>query len=266
MQRVIGCLISWDGRFAPARLEMLRRAGIEYVQLLLDDRMAAGDDAQSILERLDDALTRAGLRLSSGHLGGVSPLDAEAYAQLERKLDLAHRLGIEVVVAPAGFADSDEEYRRILDRLRRLGDRAASYGITLALDTQPGLMQNWRSMSATIEQLEHPRLRVNFDPGNLVFHNSNADAETSLARITPLIAHVHLHDATAFSMRAYGALGRGGAVDFFRIRELLDVCGFTGPYGLVLDQDPDRPEPTDQEYARQLEESMENLRWCGYLD
>jgi L-ribulose-5-phosphate 3-epimerase len=266
MQRVIAGVMNWEGSNGRiGRLRLLREVGIEYVELLLSDELTDHNADVGALKPLREALEQAGTRLSSCHLGVGNPLDADVVAQLENKLSLAHQLGACVVVAGAGFAGSDEEHDRIIEHLHRLGDRAADKGITIALDTQPGLMQDWRSMRATIEQLDHPHVRINFDPGNLLFYNPKADDETSLARIAPLVAHVHLHDSAGFSERAYGSLGRG-AVNLFRIREILDVCGFTGPYGLVLDQHPDHPEPSDVEYLRQLHESMENLRWCGYLD
>ena len=91
----------------------------------------------------------------------------------------------------------------------------------LALDTQPGLTQNWRAMAHTIQSLSHDRVKLNFDPGNLVFLNEQVQVDTSLARVCQHVAHVYLRDCCSFGTRCYGALGTGGAVDFSCVREIL---------------------------------------------
>lgn len=283
MKRTIACVAAWDGaNLLPYDFEVLRRAGFGGVELVLGDvsphdKPALEKQSQQASDpnRRDPALGfvsflaplhQHGLAITSCNISSGNPLDRQTLEVMKQKLEIAHHWGVHVVVAEAGDANTHDERTTLLANLRELADEAARRGMVVALDTQPGLMQHWRSMLATLSELDRSNLRINFDPANIVLYNENAQVDTSLARVCHLVAHVHLRNCLGFQRRSYGELGRGTAVDFFRIRELLDVCGFSGPYGILLEQRPQEPNPSPENCLEQLQQSRKLLDWCGYFD
>ena len=60
--------------------------------------------------------------------------------------------------------------------------------------------------------------------------------------------------------------GDGGAVDFRRVREVLDGEGFTGPYTIEIEGIQGEPEPGLEGRVDRVARSVEHLRKCGYFD
>jgi hypothetical protein len=61
-------------------------------------------------------------------------------------------------------------------RLRGVGDMAQKYGVTVILETHPPLFPNGDVGIATMQKVNHPAIRINYDTANMYFYNENIDA------------------------------------------------------------------------------------------
>ncbi len=79
--------------------------------------------------------------------------------------------------------------------------------------------------------------------------------------------NVHLKDNRGgFEDWYFPAVGDGGAVDFRRVREILDGAGFAGPYTIEIEGKGGEPEPGLEARQDRIARSVRHLRATGYLD
>jgi L-ribulose-5-phosphate 3-epimerase len=148
-----------------------------------------------------------------------------------------------------------------------VGDTAAACGVTVALETHKGPTQNAAAMLATIAEVDHPSIRLNFDTGNIAYYNAGIDPVAELERVKHLVRNVHLKDNRGrLDDWYFPALGDGGAVDFRRVREVLDTVGFTGPYTIEIEGILGEPEPGLDRRVERVARSVRHLRACGYFE
>ncbi len=276
MPRLISCFTNSYGRFgAPAAITYVRSAGIRHVELaiktdgvpslfgetpLLTDRSGAQeiDQVRRLLDKHD-------VSLSSCNITSGNPLDESVVSIAERKLAIAAELGVTLVVAGAGEAESDEQAATLFDHLTRIGDFAGERGITYCCETHPGLCRNAAGMLRAMELLDHPHLRLNFDTGNILYYNDGADVRSELEQVLPYVSHVHLKDHHGRAGEWYfPALGAGGAVDFAGIGESLHAIGYDGPCSLEIEGILGEPELTLEQTHRRIVDSTVHLRICGF--
>jgi inosose dehydratase len=159
------------------------------------------------------------------------------------------------------------ERQTVVSNLRRLGDTAAEVGITLALETHKGPTENAAAMLSLMSEVDHPHVRLNFDTGNIAYYNHGLDPCDELEKVKHLVRNVHLKDNRGgFEDWYFPALGEGGAVDFVRVREILDSVGFEGPYTIELEGIEGEPEPALEERQERIARSVRHLKRCGYVD
>jgi sugar phosphate isomerase/epimerase len=199
-------------------------------------------------------------------------------------LDRAAECGARHLVIDAG-RPSDEHRSEHLAAIRGLGQAAAERGITVCLDTLPGLCENSRAMAKTIKEIDHAAVRLCFDLGGYLWLNPEANAEIALQRLLGSIAVVRLRDFGVWSPSpVFPPLGNGGAVDFVLVLQVLRTSGFAGPCvisfaaknraatvrergsGDDTKADCSRARLGNEEFAAQLRASVKHLRDCGWFD
>ena len=62
----------------------------------------------------------------------------------------------------------------------------------------------------------------------------------------------------------FPAVGDGGAVDFARVREILDGVGFAGPYTIEIEGIGGEAEPGLEERQERIARSVKHLEACGF--
>jgi inosose dehydratase len=278
MPPIVSCLTNSYGRFgARGAIENLRAAGLEYLELPIraagsqsifgDEPLvtteSSGADVRAVLSLLADH----GVQLASCNITSGNPLQRDVVDVTKRKLDIAAELGVQLVVGGAGEAADTEELAQLYKNLREIGDYAATHGITYCFETHPGICVNHRYMLLTMEELQHPNLRINFDTGNILYYNNNICVEVALAKVCPYVKHLHLKDSMGNPGEWYfPALGYGGAVDFLQVLHIMRGCGFRGPYSLELEGIRGEPELTLANYQQRIIDSVDTLKSCGYFD
>jgi len=159
----------------------------------------------------------------------------------------------------------DTEPAHVWERLRGMGDVAASLGVTIVIETHPPLATNGDLSRETIEAINHPNVRINFDTANIFFYNENRTAVAELAKCINYVASVHLKDTPGrYQEWNFPALGTG-VVNFPEIFRMLDHRGFDGPYTLELEgtKGVDRNEA---EHLAYIADSVSYLRQIGVFD
>ena len=279
MHRIVSC---YSNCFGPAgvwaAVESIHSASLNYLELAMRGHALGGliiPEEVVVTERADDAtatrfldhLRQHQVHVSGCNVGGADMRTTDGIDLVIRRIAFAKRwFGVSVVVSGAGQPENQAERQAVISGLRRLGDFAAGQGVTVALETHKGPTQNADSMLEIIQDVNHDQIRLNFDTGNLAYYNAGVDVVAELKKVAPLVRNVHLKDNRGqFEDWYFPAVGEGGAVDFFGVRETLDAVGFQGPYTIEIEGIGGEPEPGPEERLRRISASVNHLKACGYF-
>jgi L-ribulose-5-phosphate 3-epimerase len=280
MKRILSC---YSNCFGPsgvrAAVEGLAGLGLGHVELALRGHNFGGlviPESAVITERTDPStvteflgLLRArSVNVSGCNVGGGDLRTSEGFEITASRMQFASRsFGARLAVSGAGQPTNDEERAVVVGHLRKLGDLAEGLEMDLALETHNGPTQNADAMLALMADVDHPRVRLNFDTGNIAYYNAGADPVEELDRVKHLVRSVHLKDNRGgFEDWYFPAISDGGAVDFARIREILDGVGFLGPYTIEIEGLGGEPEPGLEARKDRIARSIQHLHLCGYFD
>jgi sugar phosphate isomerase/epimerase len=148
--------------------------------------------------------------------------------------------------------------------LRSAGEAADRHGVTIVLETHPDLGTNGAVAAATMRAVDHPRIRVNWDPANVYYYNENCDGRREFDQALPYVGAVHLKDTGGgFHAWDFPALG-AGVVDFAYILGRLAERGFAGPCTIEIEGVKGEDLTPDQCVAR-VRQSVDYIRGLGYL-
>ena len=278
MPPIVACHTNCYGHLgALAAIENVRSSGLAHVELPIrtagfvsrrgDQALVTTDSTLDELRTVERLLEHHQVALASCNCMSGTPLNEANLASMLRKLDLASHFGVSLVVADAGAAGDSAERESIYGNLSKIGDRAATLGITVCFETHRGLCVNHREMLRLMADLQHPCLRLNFDTGNILYYNEQVNGEVSLAKVCHLVKHVHLKDSSGlFNDWNFPALGTAGGVDFLRVFQLMRDCGFQGPYSIEIEGVGEEPDLSLAEYHQRVVDSVKYLRTLGYFD
>ena len=280
MKRIVSCFTnSYGPAGVRAAVERIRDAGIDHLELALRGHNFGGlviPESAVITEKATDEEAQAfcdhlaahGVQVSGCNVGGADIRTRDGVELTERRIRFAARwFGVPVCVSGAGQPADAAERRTIVEHLRRLGDTAGGVGVTLALETHKGPTQNASAMLSLMEEVDHPRVRLNFDTGNIAYYNRGVDPCDELERVKHLVRNVHLKDNRGgFEDWYFPAVGDGGSVDFVRVRQILDGVGFGGPYTIEIEGIGGEPEPGLEGRQERIRRSVEHLQRCRYSE
>jgi len=278
MTRILSCFSNCYGPAGvrPA-VEMIRDAGIDHLELALRGHDLGGlviPESAVVTEKADDAtagafvdhLAKHGVKVSGCNVGGADIRTEEGVALTERRIRFAARwFEVPICVTGAGQPADADQRRAVVAALKRLGDVAAESDLTLALETHKGPTQNAEAMLALMDEVRHPHVLLNFDTGNIAYYNAGVDPCDELEKVKDLVRNVHVKDNRGrFEDWYFPAVGDGGAVDFARVREILDGVGYQGAYTIEIEGIGGEPEPGLEERQRRIARSVAHLRSQGY--
>jgi sugar phosphate isomerase/epimerase len=141
----------------------------------------------------------------------------------------AQALGLSIMSVHAGFIPEvgSPERTAFIDCLRRALDISAEHQVTLAFETG---QETAALLRATLDELDHPRAKVNFDPANMLLYNKGNPIE-AVRILGPDIVHVHVKDAKVPSQEGeWGEevpLGEG-QVSMTAYLDVLAEVGYSG--------------------------------------
>lgn len=280
MKNIVSCYTNCYGAAGVwTAVEKIRSAGINHLELALRSHSMGGlviPESAVITEKTDeetvrrflDHLDRHGVKLSGCNVGGADVRTTEGVETTIARIRFAARwFGASICVGGAGQPTNAEERKTVLEHLRRIGEAAADCGIVVCLETHKGPTENAQAMLETIEGVDHPHVRLNFDTGNLAYYNKDVDPCKELAKVVELVRNVHVKDNRGRLEDWYfPAVGDGGGVDFVGIRRVMDGVGYTGAYTIEIEGIGGEAEPPLDLRHERVVRSVAHLRACGYLD
>jgi len=178
------------------------------------------------------ALAKWGLSASSLH-GECDVSRADLARQVEAQMPTFKAFGARIMFVSCKAEKTPLD--KVYGRLREAGAVVAAHGVTIVMETHPDLITNATVALATMQGVNHPNVRVNYDTANIYFYNQGVDGVAELRRIVPYVGAVHLKDTSGgFHAWNFPALGRG-VVRFAEVFQVLDGAGFAGPCTLEIE-------------------------------
>lgn len=224
MPHQIACRIASYGQYQHRAWDHLPMIGVRHVEL----SVPSPDKLAETKKQLADC----GLEASSVQTACDVQKD-DCVEPYRPQLAATAELGAKIAFLSAKAGDVNREV--VYDRLRALGDEAGKHDVTISLETHPDLVTNGKVARETMQAVDHPRVRVNFDTANVYYYNRGVTTMGELTEVMPYVASLHLKDTDGgFETWCFPALGEG-IVDFPAVFELLDQRQFTGPCTLEIE-------------------------------
>lgn len=203
------CSWSLQVQSIPELVRLLEPLGISVVHLALGDPHHASwveDDATFIKSVEEAPFTASAAMLAFPGEDYTTPAHIQRTggfgdpALREARLELVkwgaaktRALGLSIMSVHAGFIPEGDSPARtaFLDCLRRATDLSAEQEVTLAFETG---QETASLLRTTLDELDHPFAKVNFDPANMLLYNKGNPIE-AVKILGPDIVHVHVKDA-----------------------------------------------------------------------
>ncbi len=250
----LSCRPGSFGKAAAQAFEHLAAWGVRHVEI--------GLPAPADNDRVQADLARHGL-----HAGSIQvPIDLSD-PDIATSIGTAARRAHQEFGAHHLFTSAHAGKRPLPDcyaALRRAGDAAAQHDCTLILETHPDLGTNGHVAAETMRAVDHPNVRVNWDPANVYYYNENCDGRAEFDLAVPYLGGVHLKDTGGgFHKWDFPALGQG-VVDFGYILGRLKEIGFRGPCTIEI-EGVQGETLTPEQYVDRVRQSIDHLRSLGYF-
>lgn len=250
----------------------LHKLGINVVQLACGDPHHASWDEG---DAMPAAALAAGFQLSGSMLGfpgedyttpktieqtggfGDPATRPERLERFQWGLTRTKELGLSDMMLHAGFIPplGDLGRKAFLDTLAEVSDLAARQGIVIAFETGQERSQLLRQ---TLDELQCPNLKVNFDPANMLLYDMDDPLE-AVELLAPDIRSVHLKDAnrptTPGTWGTEVPLGQG-QTNTKAFVQALQKIGYPGPLCI------EREVGSQEERFRDIEFGVKFLRDC----
>ncbi len=239
------CSWSLQVRSIPELERLLEQLGLSHTHLALGDPHHASwieDDATFIKSVEKASFTTTAAMLGFPGEDYTTPATIQKTggfsdpALREERLELvrwgagkAKALGLSIMSVHAGFIPEvgSPERTAFIDCLRRALDIAAEHGTTLAFETG---QETASLLRATLDELDHPAAKVNFDPANMLLYDKGNPIE-AVRILGPDIVHVHVKDANVPTQDGQWGeevpLGEG-QVSMTAYLDVLTEVGYTG--------------------------------------
>ena len=254
MTNLISCRPESYGRYADRAFEALQQLGVRWVEIPAP--------APDKIDEAREKMHRFGLDAASVTLGakGQQP---DFLDRVRDAVNAAAALGAKVIFTSQHTDESGKQ--PLFARLKQAGEIAAGKDIVIALETHPDLCNNATVALETMNGIDHPNVRINFDPANIHYYNQDVDAVNELRQIAPYVRAVHLKDTNGgFHAHHFPAIG-DGVVDWKGIFSIVNARGMTGPFTLEMEGIAGEDLSFEQTQAR-IQRSLDFLRSLGVME
>ncbi len=251
MNALVACNLASYGPYRHRAYAHLAEMGVKHVEIQCPDSR----EAQGVRQELEDH------SLSASSLIVPCQMDADdVVVRFAHALQTVAEFDVKTVFTSVKTGELDLDY--VYGRLQNIGDAAAEWGVTVALETHPDLVTNADVALATMSGVAHPNVGVNFDTANLYYYNEGVDAVSELRRIVDHVGAVHLKDTNGeYRTWHFPALGQG-IVDFTSIFDILRAASFSGPMTLEI-EGIEGESLTEAEVCARVEQSLSHLKALG---
>ena len=248
MKNILSCKPGSYGKYVSTAYEHLAKIGVTHVEI--------GIPSDEVVKEL------ASYGLSIASIGASCDIknpnigeDFNSIAEATAKAD-ASRIFVSV---HKGEMEAEDVYQR----LREVGDTAKKHGVVVIMETHPDMITNGDVALQTMQGVNHPNIRVNFDTANIYYYNEGIDGIEEMKKILDYIEGVHLKDTNGKPHTwHFPTLGEGIA-DFGEVLRLLNGRGFHGPFTMEMEGIQGENLTLEQTHER-MEKSVAYLRSLGY--
>ena len=236
---------SYHGYALERALEGIAKSGLQYVELaaipghtdhVCPERMSPAD-----VDELRALVSGYGLTISSisGHCNLATD---EGLKLFQARLDLAEQLGVQIVNTADGETGTEEGRERFYRNLAAAADYKPN--CLICLETHGGVLGDSEACAKTLERINRPNVKINYDPANLVYFEGKrpeSDIEAGVANI----GHFHIKDKIGGKDEwNFPTIGEG-YLDFTKLLGVLQQHGYQGPLSFELEYTPEGPESAD---------------------
>lgn len=206
--------VIYDGYPLEVALESLRRLGVNFVELAYIEGYSNDFDEtlfrKSNADQVRQALDAAGIscRALSAHYDLSRPGGDDS---LCRRLEFASHVGASMIATVSGPNSRASDFLANLSRAVRV---AEELNVAIALenpaDDTVATIGNGADAARVVAEFNHPFVRVNYDPGNLLTHSPGVPPQDDLLPTLPYCMGVHLKDLrTTADGYVHTAMGAG---------------------------------------------------------
>ena len=209
---------------------------------------------RTYIDEVKSIVKKHRLELFSIDTEDLGNTEEDKIKSLVKVFDVAQKLGIPLVMPNLHGKSGDREVtKRNIKYIKKLTERAASRGITLAIKVHAGTpVDKTATLIQILDEIDSTALGVTLDTRE--FYRAGEDISEAISKIGKRIVHVHLRDyprpeqmpdtisPTFVGLGQYGPWvppveqqipGRGG-IDFPKILRLLKSVGYDGAVDLVM--------------------------------
>lgn len=157
--------------------------------------------------------------------------------RLIKAFQAGSELGIPVVnVGPGGKSNVEEDFRKNVEMLAKMADRAASYGVSLCCKAHVGgSLYNSATLLRAAQEISSKGFGINLDPSHI--YRSPEDPVQALSKLVSYVKHVHIRDCVVPENGPGApetqACGRGH-IDLVGYTKLLWESGYKGALSLEV--------------------------------
>lgn len=251
-ENLLSCRMWSYAKYMDAAWEHLPSLGVQYIEIRTPETTDAA-------EELAGRLRSSGLKIATFQ-GTFDIQAARAVAHLAPQLNLCERFGVGRLFL--SVKRNELPAKDAYARLREAGEVAARAGVILLLETHPDLVTNGNVGAATMQGVDHPNVRINFDTANVYYYNGGVTAVGELQKVLPWVEGVHFKDTMGnLKEHNFPPLGQG-VVDYPAVVRMLNARGFHGPFTMELEGKAG-VELDREQTLQQVEESVRYLRSTG---
>jgi len=143
--------------------------------------------------------------------------------------------------------------------LKELGDFAKDLNVFISIETHPFYNTNADRGMETMQNINHPNVKLNFDTANIYFYNQNIDGVEELKKILPWIGSLHIKDCNLNYHEWYFPAIGDGKVNYPELIKVLNNLDKTIP--LTIEIEGIKGEIINLEQAKnRVEKSVEYLK------
>ncbi|MBD3352440.1 MAG: TIM barrel protein [Candidatus Lokiarchaeota archaeon] len=119
--------------------------------------------------------------------------------------------------------------------LQEIGDIAKENDLFISVETHPPYNTNGDRGKETMENVDHPNIKINFDTANIYYYNKDVDGKEELKKVLPWLYSIHIKDCRKKTKDWYFPAIGDGEVDFPGIIAILDGLDKTIPLTLEIE-------------------------------
>mgnify|MGYP000554193745 CR=1 FL=1 len=181
--------IAWAG-YDGAELAFLGRMA-QHIELKTDQQYI--DEVKSIARKHGLELFAIEAAVGAG-VGVAAELEENKVKMMVRVFEVAKRLGIPIVAIGSGGKSGDRDAtEKVFKYIKRLGEEAESWEITLAVKPHVGAsVYNTETALQLLEKTDSNAIGINFDPSHL--YRVGEDPAEAALKIGERIVHSHFRD------------------------------------------------------------------------